>query len=253
MKSIIGRKMGMTQVFAEDGTMYPVTVIEVLPNVVTQLKTADKEGYTAVQVGYEDERESRANKCEKGHFAKANVTPKKHLAELQGDELASYKVGDAITADIFHAGEIVDVIGVSKGRGFLGSIQRYGHKIGPKGHGSGYHRGVGSMALNGRPNNRVLPGKKMAGHHGNQSATILNLLVIKVDAEKNYILVKGSVPGAKKSLVTIRSAVKEQLGEKQIVKDLINRTPAVNAVKEEVAPAAPEVKEAPAVSEAKGE
>lgn len=242
MKSIIGRKMGMTQVFAEDGTMYAVTVIEVLPNVVTQLKTADTDGYSAVQVGYEDQRESRANKCEKGHFAKANVTPKKHLAELQGDELASYKVGDAITADLFKAGEIVDVIGVSKGRGFLGSIQRYGHKIGPKGHGSGYHRGVGSMAMNGRPTNRVLPGKKMAGHHGNSGSTILNLLVIKVDAEKNYILVKGSVPGPKKALVTLRSAVKVQLGQKQTVKDLINRTKVVNEVKEEVAPVATEAK-----------
>ncbi|MFA7700734.1 MAG: 50S ribosomal protein L3 [Bacilli bacterium] len=253
MKSIIGRKMGMTQVFAEDGTMYAVTVIEVLPNVVTQLKTADKDGYVAVQVGYEEKRESRANKCEKGHFAKANVTPKKHLAEIKGDELASYKVGDAIAADLFKAGEIVDVIGVSKGRGFLGSIQRYGHKIGPKGHGSGYHRGLGSMAMNGRPNNRVLPGKKMAGHHGNESATILNLLVVKVDAEKNYILVKGSIPGPKKALVTIRSAVKVQLGQKQIVKDLINRIPAVEEVKEEVAPVAPVVNEAPVVEEAKGE
>ncbi len=242
MKSIIGRKMGMTQVFAEDGTMYAVTVIEVLPNVVTQVKTADNDGYSAVQVGYEDLRESRANKCEKGHFAKANVTPKKHLAELKGDELASYKVGDTIAVDLFKAGEIVDVIGVTKGRGFLGSIQRYGHKIGPKGHGSGYHRGVGSMAMNGRPNNRVIPGKKMAGHHGNSGSTILNLLVVKVDAEKNYILVKGSVPGPKKALVTIRSAVKVQLGEKQFVKDLVNLKPDVNKVNEEVAPVAAEAK-----------
>lgn len=242
MKSIIGRKMGMTQVFAEDGTMYAVTVIEVLPNVVTQVKTADKDGYNAIQVGYEEQRESRANKCEKGHFAKANVTPKKHLAELQGDELASFKVGDAIAADLFKAGEIVDVIGVSKGRGFLGSIQRYGHKIGPKGHGSGYHRGVGSMAMNGRPTNRVVPGKKMAGHHGNTGVTILNLLVVKVDAEKNYVLVKGAIPGPKKALVTIRSAIKVQLGEKQIVKNLINRVPEVKAAEVELAPVAAEAK-----------
>ncbi|MFA5421486.1 MAG: 50S ribosomal protein L3 [Bacilli bacterium] len=253
MKSIIGRKMGMTQVFAEDGTMYAVTVIEVLPNVVTQVKTVDKDGYSALQVGYEDLRESRANKCEKGHFAKANVTPKKHLAEIRGDELASYRVGDAISANLFNAGEIVDVIGVTKGRGFLGSIQRYGHKIGPKGHGSGYHRGVGSMAMNGRPNNRVLPGKKMAGHHGNTGATIFNLIVVKVDAEKNYILVKGSVPGPKKALVTIRSAFKEQLGEKKLVKDLIKRAPAVEAVIEEAAPSAPAVQDAPAAAEVKGE
>lgn len=222
MKQIIGRKMGMTEVFAKDGTMYAVTVIEVLPNVVTQVKTLEKDGYDALQVGFEEKKESRANKAEKGHFAKANVPVMSVLGEIRGDELASYKVGDKITADIFKAGDVVDVVGTSKGRGYAGVIKRWGHKIGPKGHGSGYHRGQGSFANNGRNNARVIPGKKMSGHHGNLSATILNQLVVEANAEKNYILVKGSVPGAKKSLVLVRSAVKAQLGKPEKVHELID-------------------------------
>ena len=154
MKQIIGRKMGMTEVFAKDGTMYAVTVIEVLPNVVTQVKTLEKDGYVALQVGFEEKKESKANKAEKGHFAKANVPVMKVLGEIKGDELANYKVGDKITADIFKAGDVVDVIGTSKGRGYAGVIKRWGHAIGPKGHGSGYHRGQGSFANNGRNNAR---------------------------------------------------------------------------------------------------
>ena len=222
MKQIIGRKMGMTEVFAKDGTMYAVTVIEVLPNVVTQVKTLEKDGYEALQVGFEEKKESRANKAEKGHFAKAGVPVMQHLGEIKGDELANYKVGDKITADIFKAGDVVDVIGTSKGRGYAGTIKRWGHAIGPKGHGSGYHRGQGSFANNGRNNARVIPGKKMSGHHGNLSATILNQLVVETNAEKNYILVRGSVPGAKKSLVLVRSAVKEQLGHAEKVHDLVD-------------------------------
>ena len=227
MKEIIGRKMGMTEVFAEDGTMYAVTVIEVLPNVVTQVKTIEKDGYHALQVGIEEKKESKVNKAERGHFAKAGVKATKILKEIKGDELAGYNVGDEVKADIFKAGDIVDVIGVSKGRGYAGVIKRWGHHIGPKGHGSGYHRGQGSFANNGRNNARVIPGKKMSGHHGNKSATILNQLVVEVNAEKNYILVRGSVPGAKKSIVTIRSAVKAQLGEKEIVKNLVDLKPEV--------------------------
>lgn len=222
MKQIIGRKMGMTEVFAKDGTMYAVTVVEVLPNVVTQVKTLEKDGYAALQIGFEEKKESRANKAEKGHFAKAGVPVMQVLGEIKGDELASYKVGDKITADIFKAGDVVDVIGTSKGRGYAGTIKRWGHKIGPKGHGSGYHRGQGSFANNGRNNARVIPGKKMSGHHGNLSATILNQLVVEANAEKNYILVRGSVPGAKKSLVLIRSAVKVQLGKPEKVRELID-------------------------------
>lgn len=222
MKEIIGRKMGMTQVFAKDGTSYAVTVVEVLPNVVTQVKTNDVDGYSALQVGLEDAKESRLNKCEKGIFKKANVSPKQHLFEIKGDELSSFTVGSEVKVDLFKAGDVVDVIGTSKGRGYLGAIQRYGFAIGPKGHGSGYHRQVGSFANNGRCNNRVLPGKRMSGHHGNKSATLQNLLVVDVNTEKNYILIRGGLPGAKKSFVKIRSAIKTQKGTKKVVKELVN-------------------------------
>ena len=222
MKSIVGRKMGMTQVFAQDGTMYPVTVVEVLPNVVTQVKTVETDDYDAIQVGYEDKKENRCNKAELGIFKKAGVAPKYELVELKGDEMMSYKVGDSINCGIFASGDVVDVTGVSKGRGFSGAIKRWGYKIGPKGHGSGYHRGQGSFANNGRNNARVIPGKKMSGHHGNLSATILNLKVVESNAEKNYILIKGAVPGPKKSLVTIRSAVKAQLGQPEVIKELVS-------------------------------
>lgn len=197
MKEIIGRKMGMTQVYTEDGTMYAVTVIEVLPNVVTQKKTKDHDGYDAIQIGYEDKKEKSLNKCEKGIFKKANVATKEFLFELKGDEMNGFEVGQEIKADLFKDGEIIDVIGTSKGRGYAGVIKRWGYKIGPKGHGSGYHRQQGSFANNGRCNNRVIPGKKMSGHMGNQSATVLNQIIVKVDASKNYILVRGGVPGSK--------------------------------------------------------
>lgn len=222
MKQIIGRKMGMTEVFAKDGTMYAVTVVEVLPNVVTQVKTKEKDGYDALQVGFEEKKASKVNGPERGHFAKANVKATKTLHEIKGDELLNYKVGDEVKADIFKAGDVVDVIGTSKGRGYAGTIKRWGHKIGPKGHGSGYHRGQGSFANNGRNNARVIPGKKMSGHHGNLSATILNLKVVEVSAEKNYILVKGAIPGPKKGLVTIRSAIKAQLGKPEEIKPLLD-------------------------------
>ena len=222
MKQIIGRKIGMTQVYAEDGTMYAVTVVEVLPNVVTLKKTVEKDGYEAIQVGYEDKLKN-VNKCEKGLFEKINVTPKKDLFELKGDEMMKYEVGNEIKADLFQAGDVVDVIGTSKGRGYAGVIKRWGHIIGPKGHGSGYHRGQGSFANNGRCNNRVIPGKKMSGHMGNQSATILNLRVVKTDAEKNYILIRGGVPGPKKGLIKIRSAVKTN-AKAMTIKPLIDRS-----------------------------
>ena len=223
MKAILGRKVGMTQVFATDGTTIPVTVVEVLPNVVLQKKTVEKDGYDALQVGIEDKRESLANKAELGHLKAANTAPKHFIKEIKGDELAKYNVGDSITVDLFQAGEYVDVIGVTKGKGFSGVIKRHGFHIGPKGHGSGYHRGSGTFANNGRCNNRVLPGKKMAGHHGNESATIHNLLVIDVNAEKNYILIKGGLPGPKKSFLTIKSAFKKQFGAKPEIKELVKK------------------------------
>ena len=210
MKSILGRKVGMTQVFTTEGAMIPVTVVEVLPNVVLQKKTVEKEGYEALQVGYEERRDNITSKPLKGIFAKANTTAKQFVKEIKGDELTSYEVGQTVTADLFKAGEVVDVIGTSKGKGFSGSVKRHGNKIGPKGHGSGYHRGVGSMATVGRTNNRIHPGKKMPGHDGDERTTVLNLEVVSVDTTKNAILVKGCIPGPNRGLVTIRSAVKAQ-------------------------------------------
>lgn len=245
MKAILGRKMGMTEVFAEDGTMYPVSVVEVLPNVVTQVKTVEKDGYVAVQVGYEELKASRANKCEQGIAKKANTVPHQVSAELKGDEMNKYQLGDVISADLFKKGDVVDVVGTGKGHGYSGVIKRWNRKIGPKGHGSGYHRGQGSFANNGRYNHGVMPGKHMSGHYGNESVTLLNLYVVDVNAEKGYILIKGGIPGAKKSIVTIRSAVKFVKNPKAI-KDLIDRT---------VAPVVEEapVEEAPVVEEAKAE
>ena len=231
MKQIIGRKMGMTEVFAKDGTMYAVTVVEVLPNVVTQVKTKEKDGYDAIQVGFEEKKESKANKAEKGHFAKAGVPVMKVLAEVKGDEMANYKVGDKITADLFKAGEVVDVIGTSKGHGFTGAVKRWNMTIGVKGHGHSWHRTQGSMANMGLIQ-RVTPGKKMAGHSGNQSATILNQLVVEANAEKNYILIRGSVPGAKKSLVLIRTAIKTQLGHPEKVSELVDLEAEARAAEE---------------------
>lgn len=225
MKAIIGRKMGMTEVFAADGTMYPVTVIEVLPNVVIRKKTVEKDGYEAIQVGYEDKKEKRCIKAELGEFKKAGVSPKEHLYELKGDEIYGKNVGESLDASLFSAGEVVDVIGTTKGHGYSGTIKMYGHHIGPKGHGSGYHRGIGSLANNGRDNNRVIPGKKMSGHWGPQSATILNVTVIESNPDKNYILVKGGVPGAKKSIVMLRSAALTQFGKPE-VKALVDLAPA---------------------------
>lgn len=224
MKQVIGRKMGMTEVFAEDGTMYPVTVIEVQPNVVLAKRTIEKNGYEALQVGYEEGRAKSLNKPEKGLYAKAGVSPKRHIAELKGDEIYSKNVGESFGAELFAAGDVVDVIGTSKGHGYSGTIKRYHHHIGPKGHGSGYHRQIGSLANNGRCNNRVIPGKTMSGHFGNQSATVLNLTVIESNGEKGYILVKGGIPGPRKGLVKVRSAVLTQF-KKPKVAPLIDRTP----------------------------
>ena len=238
MKAILGRKMGMTQVFAEDGRSYPVTVVEVLPNVVTQVKTVEKDGYVAVQVGYEEKKESRANKPEMGIAKKANTVPHQVSKELRGDEMANYQLGDKITAGLFKKGDIVDVIGTGKGHGYSGVIKRWNQTIGPKGHGSGYHRGQGTFANNGRYNHGVMPGKHMSGHWGNDSVTMLNLLVVDVNEEKGYILIKGGLPGAKKSIVTIRSGVKV-VKHPEVAKTLINRTPAPKAAEE---PAAEEAK-----------
>ena len=209
MKSVIGYKIGMTQVFTEEGLCIPVTVVEVEPNVVLQKRSLEKDGYEALVVGMGDTRESLLTKPELGQFKKANVSAKKVVKEIKGDELMNFEVGQEVTASIFNAGDVVDVTGTTKGKGFAGVIKTYGHSIGPKGHGSGSHRVIGSFATNGRTNNRIHPGKKMPGHHTVLNKTILNLEVVAVDAENNALLIKGAIPGPKKGLVTVRSAVKD--------------------------------------------
>jgi large subunit ribosomal protein L3 len=209
MKSVIGYKIGMTQVFTEEGICIPVTVVEVEPNVVLQKRSLEKDGYEALVIGMSDTRENLLTKPELGQFKKANVSAKKVVKEIKGDELMGFEVGQEVTVSIFNAGDLVDVTGTTKGKGFAGVIKTYGHAIGPKGHGSGSHRVIGTFATNGRTNNRVHPGKKMPGHHTVLNKTILNLEVVSVDVENNALLIKGAIPGPKKGLVTVRSAIKD--------------------------------------------
>ncbi len=206
MKAIIGKKIGMTQIFDEKGTVIPVTAIQAGPCVVAQVKTNETDGYTAVQLGFGDVKEKHMNKPEKGHFAKAGIQNKKHLREFRVNSV-DVKVGDEVKADVFVAGEKIDVQGTTKGKGFQGVIKRHGQSRGPMGHGSMYHRRPGSMGPTSTPG-RVFKGKKLPGHMGVQTVTIQNLDVVRVDLDKNVILVKGSVPGAKGSLLKIREAVK---------------------------------------------
>ena len=205
MKGILGRKVGMTQVFTKDGKLIPVTVIEVEPNVVMQVKTVDKDGYNAIQLGVFEKKEKLANKPEMGNAKKANTTPKRFLKEIRNVESA-YNIGDTIGATVFEVGEIVDVTGTSKGKGFTGVIKRHNQSRGPMTHGSHYHRGPGSLGT--MLPKRVLKGKKLAGHMGVETVTIQNLEIIEVNESENYILISGNVPGAKNSLVLIKSAVK---------------------------------------------
>ena len=206
MKGILGRKKGMTEVFTTDGNLIPVTVIEVEDNVVSQVKTKENDGYEAIQLATVEKKESRSNKPETGHLKKANTTPKRFLKEIRGVSVSDYALGDVLKADVFAAGEMVDVTGTSKGKGFQGVIKRHNQSRGPMSHGSQYHRGVGSMGT--MLPMRVLPGKKLPGHMGHVQVTIQNLEVVKVDLENNVILIKGSVPGPKNSLVLVRTAVK---------------------------------------------
>ena len=207
MKGILGKKIGMTQVFTKEGKLIPVTVVEVEPNVVTQIKTVEKDGYDAIQLGTETIREKLSTKAETGHAKKANTTPKRFLREIRGVNVNEYTLGQTIGVDVFEAGEIVDVTGTSKGKGFQGVIKRHNQAIGPKGHGSQYHRGVGSLGT--LLPMHVLKGKKMPGQMGNVQRTVQNLEIVSVDTENSVILVKGNVPGPKKSLVMIRTAVKK--------------------------------------------
>jgi len=206
-KGIIGKKIGMTQIFDEKGNVIPVTVIEATPNVVAQVKTVETDGYNSIQLGYGEVKDKHINKPEKGHFAKAGLTAKKHLREFRVEDVENYKVGDEVKADIFEAGEKIDVQGTTKGKGFQGVIKRHGQHRGPMGHGSMYHRRPGSMGSTSTPG-RVFKGKKLPGHMGRITVTIQNLDVVRVDMDKNVILVKGSVPGAKGAILKIKSAVK---------------------------------------------
>jgi len=206
MKGILGKKVGMTQVFTKDGKLIPVTVIEVEPNVVTQIKTVEKDGYDAIQLGTVTVKEKNSNKAKIGHAKKANTAPKRFLRELRGVNVNDYTLGQEINVDVFKEGEIVDVSGISKGKGYQGVIKRWNQSRGPMGHGSQYHRGVGSLGT--LLPMHVLKGKKMPGHMGSEATTIQNLEVVSVDLENNVILVKGNVPGPKKSLVMIKTAVK---------------------------------------------
>jgi large subunit ribosomal protein L3 len=207
-KGILGRKIGMTQVFAENGDLIPVTVIEATPNVVLQKKSSETDGYTAVQLGFEDKREKLANKPEKGHVSKANTAPKRFVKELREASLEQYEVGQEVKVDIFTAGETVDVTGISKGKGFQGSIKRHGQSRGPMSHGSRYHRRPGSMGP--VAPNRVFKNKLLPGRMGGERITVQNLEIVKVDAERNLLLIKGNVPGPKKALITVKSAVKSK-------------------------------------------
>ena len=206
-KAILATKVGMTQIFNEDGLLIPVTVLQAGPCVVTQVKTEDNDGYAAVQVGFGEIREKLVNKPEKGHFEKAGVDVKRFLKEFRFDNAAEYQVGQEIKADIFAAGDHIDATAISKGKGFQGAIKRHGQSRGPMAHGSKYHRHAGSNGAASDPS-RVFKGKKMAGHMGNKKVTVQNLEIIKVDTENNLLLVKGAVPGPKKSLVTIKETVK---------------------------------------------
>jgi len=195
-KGILGRKIGMTQVFAENGNLIPVTVVEVAPNVVLQQKSVDSDGYVAVQVGFEDKREKLSNKPEKGHVAKANTAPKRFIREFRGDDLAAYEVGQEVKVDIFAAGDIVDVTGISKGKGFQGVIKRHGQSRGPMAHGSRYHRRPGSMGP--VAPNRVFKGKALPGRMGGDQVTVQNLEIVRVDTERNLLLIKGNYQVLKK-------------------------------------------------------
>lgn len=206
-KAILGKKLGMTQIFGEDGKIIPVTVIEAGPCVVVQKKTTEKDGYEAIQVGFADIREKLVNKPVKGHFAKAGVALKRFVKELRLEDISAYEVGQEIKADVFAVGERVDVSGISKGKGFQGTIKRWNGHRGPMSHGSKFHRAVGSMGGSSDPS-RTFKNKKMPGHMGNENTTVLNLQVAKVMPEKNIILIKGGVPGPNKGFVVIRNTVK---------------------------------------------
>ena len=238
MKGILGRKVGMTQVFTTEGKLIPVTVVSVEPNTVMQVKTVETDGYNAIQLGVVDKKEKNASRASVGHAKKANTTPKRFLKEIRDCE--GYQVGDKVSADVFEVGAIVDVTGTSKGKGFAGTIKRHGQSRGPMAHGSHYHRGPGSLGT--MLPKRVLKGKKLPGHMGNVTVTVQNLEIIEVNPAENYILVSGNVPGAKNALVLIKSAIKNTVKknpkeiisyEETVVDEVVEETPVVEAAVEE--------------------
>ena len=242
-KGILGRKVGMTQVFTKSGKLIPVTVISVEPNVVTQIKTMENDGYEAIQLGFDTKREKLATKASIGHTNKVNTTPKRFFREIRGVDVNNYTLGQEIKVDIFAEGEMVDVTGTTKGKGFQGVIKRHNQSRGPMGHGSHYHRGPGSMGTM-RPM-RVFKGKKLPGHMGVETVTIQNLEIVSVDVENNAILVKGNVPGAKNSLVIIKTAVKNS-GKVNDTEELISyvvEEPAVEESNDTATEETPEVEE----------
>ena len=238
MKGILGRKVGMTQVFTTEGKLIPVTVVSVEPNTAMQVKTVETDGYNAIQLGVVDKKEKNASRASVGHAKKANTTPKRFLKEIRDCE--GYQVGDKVSADVFEVGDIVDVTGTSKGKGFAGTIKRHGQSRGPMAHGSHYHRGPGSLGT--MLPKRVLKGKKLPGHMGNVTVTVQNLEIIEVNPAENYILVSGNVPGAKNALVLIKSAIKNTVKknpkeiisyEETVVDEVVEETPVVEAAVEE--------------------
>ena len=238
MKGILGRKVGMTQVFTTEGKLIPVTVVSVEPNTVMQVKTVETDGYNAIQLGVVDKKEKNASRASVGHAKKANTTPKRFLKEIRDCE--GYQVGDKVSADVFEVGDIVDVTGTSKGKGFAGTIKRHGQSRGPMAHGSHYHRGPGSLGT--MLPKRVLKGKKLPGHMGNETVTVQNLEIIEVNPAENYILVSGNVPGAKNALVLIKSAIKNTVKknpkeiisyEETVVDEVVEETPVVETAMEE--------------------
>ena len=255
-KGILGRKIGMTQVFAKNGKLTPVTVIAVEPNYVSQIKTVETDGYDAIQLAAFDKREKLSNKPMNGHLKKANVTPKRFVKEIRNVDVSAYTLGQELKADIFTVGEMVDVSGVSKGKGFQGVIKRHNQSRGPMGHGSQYHRGVGSLGT--MLPMHVLKGKKLPGHMGHKLTTVQNLEVVEIDLENNIILVKGNVPGPKKSLVIIKSAVKHdgkvnaqdelvtyvEKVEEPVAEEAVEETTTVEAEAEVAEPVAEEQAEA---------
>ena len=207
-KAIIGTKLGMSQIFTPEGKVIPVTIVLAEPNTVVQVKNNEIDGYEAVKIGYGAVKEKNVNKPNQGQFKKAKVTPNRIMKEFRFDNSKDYKMGDKILCTTFKEGDIVDVTGMTKGRGFTGTVQRWNTHIGPKSHGSGYHRGVGSMGSTASPG-RVFKNKKMPGQYGNEQVTIQNLAIVRVDAERNLIFVKGGIPGPKKGLLIVKEAVKK--------------------------------------------